>query len=214
MSSGKSSGTSSGPDSGASDMVTVTTWHLAQASAAELRPVPAPEGLALRVERAEQIGPEFARFLYTAVGGPWNWTDRLPWTHRQWREWLNTDGLETWVAWVHGTPAGYVQLEPHQDGEVEVVYFGLLPDFIGRGLGRHLLGHGLARAWDLADRHSALAPTGRVTVHTCSLDGPAALRTYQAAGFQLARTETAEQPAGAAPGPWPGAGPRDQDAAG
>jgi hypothetical protein len=39
-------------------------------------------------------------------------------------------------------------------------------------------------------------------VHTCSLDGPAALRNYESRGFRLFRTETAEQPAAATPGPW------------
>ena len=191
-----------------SETITVTTWHLEQTSPQDLRPVPAPAGLdGLLLVRAEGIGPEFARFLYTAVGGPWTWTDRLPWTYREWADWLDRDGVETWVAWVSGTPAGYVQLEPHADGEAEVAYFGLLPAFIGRGLGRHLLGYGLARAWDLAERHPALPPTRRVTVHTCSLDGPAALRTYESRGFRLFRTETAEQPAAPAPGPWPGAGP-------
>ncbi|WP_431676798.1 GNAT family N-acetyltransferase [Kitasatospora sp. KL5] len=188
-----------------SETITLTTWYLEQTSRDDLVTAPAPEGVALQVVRAEETGPEFARFLYTAVGGPWTWTDRLPWTYRQWQQWLDRDGVETWVAYVAGTPAGYVQLEPRDAGTVEVAYFGLLPAFIGRGLGRHLLGTGLARAWDLADRHPALPPTRTVTVNTCSLDGPAALRTYRAAGFRVARTETSEKPAAPAPGPWPGA---------
>ncbi|GAA2751985.1 GNAT family N-acetyltransferase [Kitasatospora cinereorecta] len=187
------------------ETIAVTTWHLEQNAAADVVPVAAPDGLDLRVVRAELIGPEFARFLYTAVGGPWTWTDRLPWTYAQWQDWLAKEGLETWVAWVSGTPAGYVQLEPHRDGEVEIAYFGLLPHFIGKGLGGHLLAYGLQRAWDLPDRHPALPPTRKVTVHTCSLDGPAALRTYQSRGLRIARTETSHQPATPPPGPWPGA---------
>lgn len=193
---------------GMSETTTVTTWFLEQSSPADAVPAPAPAGVPLQVVRAEGIGPEFARFLYTAVGGPWTWTDRLPWTYRQWQEWLDRDGVETWVAHVAGTPAGFVQLEPHGAGTVDVAYFGLLPAFIGRGLGRHLLGFGLARAWDLADRHPALPATRLVTVNTCSLDGPAALRTYRSAGFTVVRTTTAEKPAVPAPGPWPGAHPQ------
>ncbi|GAA1114267.1 MULTISPECIES: GNAT family N-acetyltransferase [Kitasatospora] len=188
-----------------SETITVTTWYLEQTSRTDLVEAPAPENTPLQILLAEETGPEFARFLYTAVGGPWTWTDRLPWSHRQWQEWLDRDGVETWVAYVAGTPAGYVQLEPRGDGRVEVAYFGLLPQFIGRGLGRHLLGVGLTRAWDLADRHPALPPTTTVTVNTCSLDGPAALRTYRAAGFRTATTETTDKPAVPTPGPWPGA---------
>ena len=187
--------------------VRVTTWHLEQDAAEDVRAVPAPGGLDLRIVRAEPAGPEFARFLYTAVGGAWSWTDRLPWTYAQWERYLAKPGVELWVAWVGGTPAGYVELEPHSEGIVEIAYFGLLPAFIGRRIGGHLLGEGLRRAWDLAERHPELPGTQRVTVHTCSLDGPAALRNYQARGLRVCRTETAEQPVVAAPGPWPGALP-------
>jgi GNAT superfamily N-acetyltransferase len=189
---------------------TVTIWHLEQSSASALpaEPVPAPVGVDLAVVRAERIGPEFARFLYTAVGGVWHWTDRLDWSYADWEKWLSVEGTETWVAWASGTPAGYVQLEPHDDGVVEVVYFGLLPAFIGRGLGSHLLDLGLRRAWDLADRHPARPETRRVIVQTCSLDGPAALRTYRSRGFDVARTETVEKSVGEAPGPWPDSGYR------
>jgi GNAT superfamily N-acetyltransferase len=187
---------------------TVTVWHLDQASPAALpaEPVPAPAGVDLAVVRAELIGPEFARFLYTAVGGVWNWTDRLEWSYADWEKRLAVAGAETWVAWVSGTPAGFVQLEPREDGVVEVVYFGLLPAFIGRGLGGHLLDLGLRRAWDLADRHASLPATRRVIVETCSLDGPAALRNYLSRGFSLVRTDTVDKPVPEPPGPWPDPG--------
>jgi len=77
---------------------------------------------------------------------------------------------------VRGTPAGYFELE--RDGDaVEIVSFGLLPAFIGRGLGKRLLDAAARRAW-------ALGPQ-RVWVHTCSLDGPAALANYRGRGFEI-----------------------------
>lgn len=173
-------------------MPTVTTWYLEQTSPEDLRPSPAPPGL--EVVRAEDTYPAFNRFLYTAVGGDWNWTDRLPWTHRQWQEYLDRPGTETWVAWVRGTPAGYAELTPTGPGEVELVYFGLVPAFHGRGMGGRLLSVALARAWDLADRWPAVEPTRRVWVHTCSDDGPAALANYQARGMKLYDTRTAIEP--------------------
>ena len=45
-------------------------------------------------------------------------------------------------------PAGFAELERSADGSVEIVYFGLLPDFIGRGVGRAFLDAVVARAWD------------------------------------------------------------------
>jgi RimJ/RimL family protein N-acetyltransferase len=157
----------------------VTTWYLEQTSRADLRPAePAP----VEIIRAEVPSPEFSRFLYTAVGAGWHWTDRLPWTPEQWAEWLAGD-VETWVAYHRGTPAGYAELQRQAGGDVEVAYFGLLPYAIGKGIGGHLLTAAVRRAWDLPG-------TERVWVHTCSLDGPAALPNYQARGFRVYRTDT------------------------
>jgi GNAT superfamily N-acetyltransferase len=56
-------------------------------------------------------------------------------------------------------------------------YFGLLPPFLGQGIGGALLTAAIERAWAMDAR--------RVWVHTCTLDHPAALRNYQARGFRL-----------------------------
>ncbi|MEV6331969.1 GNAT family N-acetyltransferase [Streptomyces sp. NPDC051909] len=185
--------------------ITLTTWSLEQTSPSDLRPVPAPEGRDLRVVRAEVPSAEFSRFLYTAVGGDIRWTDRLSLTYPQWQEIVEKPGAEIWVAYEQGTPAGYVELDPQDDGTVEIVYFGLIPAFRGRGIGGHLLSYGVERAWDLAERWPERTPTKRVWLHTCSLDGEHAMANYERRGFRLfdTRVEQVEEPAN--PGPWPGA---------
>ncbi len=185
---------------------TVTTWSLEQTSPADLVPVQVPDAASgIRIVRSEVPSPEFSRFLYTAVGGDVTWLDRLPWSHEQWRAHLERPGVETWVAYEHGTPAGYIELEPQPGGTVEIVYFGLIAAFRGRRIGGHLLSYGTARAWDLADRWEGLEPTRRVWLHTCSLDGEHAVANYEKRGFRLFATKTEEQPEAAPPGPWPGA---------
>jgi GNAT superfamily N-acetyltransferase len=176
--------------------VEVTTWYLEMTDPAQQAPPPAPlDGLEIR--RAELPSPELSRFLYTAVGGEWFWIDRLGWTWERWHEWVDRPELETWVAYLRGTPAGFAELEI-QDDAVELASFGLLPAFIGRGLGPRLLDAAVRRAWELG--------RPRVWVHTCSLDGPAALRTYERRGFRRydERRHTQELP-DEPPGPWPGA---------
>jgi ribosomal protein S18 acetylase RimI-like enzyme len=178
--------------------VEVTTWYLQMLSPSGLRAVPCPTAAA-QVVRAEVPSPELNRYLYTSVGAGWYWLDRLGWDYTRWLAYLDRPELETWVLYVSGTPAGYVELEAQAEGNVEVAYFGLLPRFIGQRLGGYLLSEGIARGWAMGAR--------RVWVHTCSLDGPNALANYQARGFQVydQRTVTVELPE-RSPGPWTGAG--------
>src|SRR5437762_1671777 len=178
----------------------VTTWYLEMLSPQQLRPAKLPVAEA-RVERADIPSPELSRFLYTAVGGQWYWWARLEWNYWRWLEYLDRPAVETLVLYVSGTPAGYDELEVQPDDNVEVAYFGLLPHFIGEGLGRYLLTAGVVSAWDQGAR--------RVWVHTCSLDGPHALANYLARGFSQydQRTAWVELPS-VTPGPWPGAGIR------
>ncbi|GAA4663837.1 GNAT family N-acetyltransferase [Streptomyces chumphonensis] len=188
--------------------ITVTTWSLEQTSADDLRPPAAgvhgsDTGSGIRIVRAEVPSPEFSRFLYTSVGTDHAWTDRLPWGRARWKGFLERPGTETWVAWDHGTPAGYIELDAQPEGVVEISYFGLLPGFRGRGIGGRLLFEGTARAWDLAQRWSGREPTRRVWVHTCSKDSPHALTNYRRRGFRLFDTRTENEPEAHAPSVWP-----------
>ena len=177
--------------------VDVTTYYLEMTDPHELR----PKRLAhedLEIKQAQVPSPELNRFLYTAVGGDWYWIERLNWTYQQWCDWLDRPALQTWVAYVSGTPAGYFELEAQAEGNVEIAYFGLLPHCVGKGLGGHLLTVALERAWRM--------DAARVWVHTCTLDHPSALANYCARGLRIYREETqAQEIPDSSPGPWPGA---------
>lgn len=62
-------------------------------------------------------------------------------------------------------------------GAIELAYFGLIPAFIGQRLGPYLLDVAIRAAW-------AREPS-RVWLHTCTLDHPRALATYDRAGFRV-----------------------------
>lgn len=176
-------------------MTRVTIYHLEMTDLANLNPSRRSHPEA-KIERAEVPSPEFNRFLYSAVGGNWHWHERLTWSYSQWMQWLDREERETWVPYVRGTPAGYIELERQPEGSVEIAYFGLLPQFIGQGLGGQLLTFAIQRSWDLGAK--------RVWVHTCSLDHPSALRNYQARGLRLFKEEEkwVLLPT-QTPGPWP-----------
>ena len=125
------------------------------------------------------------RDFYRNVGADWYWIDRLSWTDQRWQAYIDQPGLETWISYRNDEPAGYFELDHQPDTGVEIAYLGLLPAFIGRGLGSVLLTEAVTRAWQLKPP--------RVWVHTCTLDHPQALANYLARGFEIYKTETHQQ---------------------
>jgi GNAT superfamily N-acetyltransferase len=136
----------------------------------------------VRVERMAGCPPSFFRYLYAEVGRNYHWVDRLAWTDDTAREYMADPTVSLWLLSVAGSPAGYFELKRHDDASAEIAYFGLLPEFIGRGLGRFLLTVAVREAW--------ASGANRVWLHTCSLDDPAALPNYKARGFRPFKTET------------------------
>lgn len=157
-----------------------TRHYLEMNASAELRPARKPAEM-VDIRLQQPPAPSLNRSLYVAVGGPWQWVDRLVWTDDQWQAYACRPELETWIMWSGSTPAGYFELEDQSDGSVKLAYFGLAPPFIGRGLGGHLLTAAVHRAWAKG--------ANRVWVHTCTLDHPNALANYEARGFRVYRTE-------------------------
>jgi GNAT superfamily N-acetyltransferase len=179
-----------------------TTTYLEMTDRSELIPAKRPS-VEIEVKQAEIPSPELNRFFYTTIGGDWYWIDRVPWTYEQWMTYLTRPGHETWVAYVRGTPVGYFELEGESGDDIELAYFGILPQFVGQGIVAYVLTVAIQRAWE--------KNPSRVWVHTSSFDHPHALQNYRARGFRFVRKETCpkdlpDQP----PGPWPGAmRPRD-----
>lgn len=167
--------------------VEVLRTYLELRTRADFKPSVCPDPLA-RVEPLFSAPASFFRYLYVEVGRAYHWVDRLPWSDDQLRERLALPGVSLHLLSVGGSPAGYFELEKHADGSAEVAYFGLLPEYLGRGLGGFLLSEAVIAAW-------ALEPT-RVWLHTCTLDAKTALPNYLARGFQPFKEEryTAQLP--------------------
>ena len=148
-----------------------------------LRPGRAPVSPPV-LARAERLGAAEYRALYTLVGERWRWRDRLAWGDAELESYLRDPGVAVWVARVGDDVAGYFELRSLAGDATEIVYFGLAPQFIGRGLGGWLL----TRAVEVA----FAAGAHRIVLNTCTLDSPRALPNYLARGFRIVREEEYE----------------------
>ena len=158
--------------------VRVTRTYLQMLSPDALRS--RPEGTRaddarVRFEHVRHCPISFYRYLYAEVGRRHHWVDRLTWSDEQVAARLEDPRVAIWVMSVDGAPAGYAELERHADDSMEIAYFGLLPDFLRRGLGKLMLTAAVDRAWEQG--------VSRVWLHTCTLDDPAALPNYIKRGF-------------------------------
>lgn len=127
--------------------------------------------------------PELYRECYRTVGKDYHWRDRWDWSDEEIARHLATPGVTLHVAQLDGRFVGWYELRRvPEDDSVEIAYFGLAPDALGKGIGKHLLSYAVQDAWALSPR--------RVWLHTCTLDHPAALPNYLARGFAAYRTET------------------------
>jgi GNAT superfamily N-acetyltransferase len=141
----------------------------------------APPREGLMVVHARRPTVAYYRFLYDAVGRAYHWYSRAKMSDAELAAVLHDPGNEVHVLYADGTPAGFVEFDRRVPGEVEIVQFGLMPEFIGQGLGKYFLRWAIDRAWGYDIR--------RLWLHTCSLDHPAALPNYLKAGFVLYKEE-------------------------
>jgi GNAT superfamily N-acetyltransferase len=135
----------------------------------------------LQIIRAINPTVSFYRYLYNTVGDAWTWMDRRKMPDEELSRIIQDDRVEIYVAYASGTPAGYVELNCQRSDDVEIAYFGIMPEFIGHGLGRYLLSWAIETAWNRSPK--------RVWLHTCTLDHPRALPLYKKVGFKVYKTE-------------------------
>ncbi len=158
----------------APSILEVTVTYLEMRTWPDLPPPPAPK-VDYRIDLVETPSVPFYRFLYNTVGEPWLWHERRKTDNTALARILDDPRLWLYVAYANGEPAGYAEMDARESPDIQLAYFGIVPKFIGYGLGPTLLRAAVDAAWS---RNPA-----RFAVHTCSLDHPKALGCYQRAGF-------------------------------
>lgn len=142
-----------------------------------------PPRAGIEVRRALRPTIGFYRYLYDAIGRDWLWYERNLLDDASLAAIIHDPAVEVNVLWADGVPAGLAELDSRKPPDVELAYFGVLPEFIGQGLGRFLLDWAVHHAWRVRPR--------RFWVHTCDLDHPRALGVYQKGGFRVYDRRTA-----------------------
>jgi GNAT superfamily N-acetyltransferase len=154
-----------------------------------------PGGTALRdTEESggtfESMAGNLARYraLYKTVGEPWLWFSRARLSDAALARIIDDPLVEPLAFHRHGADLGIAELDFRRPGQCELSFLGLVPDAIGRGYGQVLIAEAIRRAF--------MRRIERLWLHTCTLDHPAALGFYIAAGFQPFRraVEVAEDP--------------------
>jgi ribosomal protein S18 acetylase RimI-like enzyme len=149
-----------------------------------------PGGAAPSPLRLEPAGVESAALLgslWRRVGTPHGWTERLAWTDADWAAELGQPQILAWVARVDGEAVGFTEFEVEAGGSVGILFFGLVPEYAGRGFGGDFLTQVVRLAWAVVLGDGSTPH--RVWLKTSSRDHPNALPNYQARGFRVCRVE-------------------------
>jgi GNAT superfamily N-acetyltransferase len=150
----------------------------------QLNPAASVPGLSLEsLDRDSRLVVD----LLTRIGAPYGWKPARQ-TEEEWVSWFaGCPGRTFWLLSIEGGPAGMTAYDLHSADDVEIETFGLLPEFVGKGLGGYALTLAIQRAWELSPTVS------RVWLHTSTLDHPRALPNYHRRGFRTFKTEEGER---------------------
>ena len=132
----------------------------------------------------KKIKPDFQlnKFFYKQVGKKHRWIDRLSWSDGKWMNYISNKNLETYIISESDELAGFFELLYNPElKETEISYFGLLEEYIGKGIGGYALSVAIKKSFEKNIR--------RVWLHTCTLDHPNALKNYIARGMTVFKKE-------------------------
>ena len=123
---------------------------------------------------------ELNKFFYKQIGKKHQWIDRLVWQDQDWIKHVSNENLKTYILKEDEELVGFFELI-FDKNECEIAYFGILEEYIGKGLGGYLLSEAIKIAFEKKVK--------RIWVHTCSLDHQNAFLNYQARGMKIFKTE-------------------------
>ena len=123
------------------------------------------------------------KFFYKQIGKDHFWRDRLLWTDKEWKKYVENINLETGVMKFNDDLVGFFEQEFHKKtNDVELIQMGILKEHQGKKFGSFLLKYIIHEGFN--------KNVERIWVHTCSLDHKYALDNYLSKGFKVFKEET------------------------
>src|ERR1700734_243417 len=138
--------------------VTVTFLRMDQAPHAQAPGLPS----GFQIVRAQAPSVHFYRYLYNTVGADYLWWLRRTMPDHELAALLRDKAVAIHTLYSGGEPAGFFELDARVWPEVNLSYFGLMPNKIGQGVGFAFLRAAVDEAWRLG--------AAGITVNTCTAD--------------------------------------------
>lgn len=130
------------------------------------------------------ITAETYRKYYYGVGKNHNWLDRMVMPDEELLGKINDPKTEIFLMHFNSQLAGFAEFIVETDF-TELLYFGLFPEFVGKGFGKYFLQWAIQKAWSYHPKW--------IQLNTCTLDHSNALSVYKNAGFVPVKTEVQER---------------------
>ncbi|NPU84678.1 MAG: GNAT family N-acetyltransferase [Syntrophaceae bacterium] len=140
----------------------------------DFKPVPD-----LEIVRATQEDANTIKEFYQGIGENHLWVDRRGWEIDDFEMQIAQERTIIWLARLKGRPIGFLEAYHYPDNRIQIIFLGILDQYSGRGIGKHLLSHGISSAWQRRP--------SKMIVHTRSYDGEHALNNYVKRGFQITK---------------------------
>src|SRR5687767_3862277 len=138
-------------------LVDVKIYYLEMLAHANREAPPPRDDLSV-IQKVDLSVAEYRR-LYDAVGKEYYWHSRGRLSDGELATIIQDPCNEIHVLHANGEPAGFAELDRRVPNEIELVQFGLLPEFIGQGLGKYFLQWTIDKAWSYGP--------SRFWLHTC-----------------------------------------------
>lgn len=137
----------------------------------------AEERADLRLKKVDSPDLKDYRELFRRIGEDWLWFGRLVMDDEELSALFAEPARELYFPMSGREIIGVLELNFADPKNVELAYFGLVPEAIGGGAGKWLMKKALDIVWARPD-------TERFWLHTCTADSQQALGFYRSVGFK------------------------------